>query len=112
LPLFADPVQLRIAVQNLLDNALEHNSRESGPVSIALHAEAKYLEIAVADTGKGISDDKKATLFTRFAGEDGFTRGVGLSIVQRIAHNHGGEALVRDNQPCGTVMKLRLPRNR
>ena len=112
LPLFADPVQLRIAVQNLLDNALEHNSRESGPVSIALHAETKYLEIAVADTGKGISDDKKATLFTRFAGEDGFTRGVGLSIVQRIARNHGGEALVRDNQPCGTVMKLRLPRNR
>ena len=111
LHLRADPAQLRIAVQNLVDNALEHNPAESGPVRVFLGEAGERLEICVADAGSGIADADKGKVFLRFHSLHGhFTRGVGLSIVAGIARQHGGEALVRDNHPRGTVMVLSLPR--
>jgi len=108
--LLADATQLRIAVQNLIDNALEHNPPDSGPVSVFLRSTPDFHEICVADTGSGIADDEKERIFTRFHSQHGhFTRGVGLSIVYRIAGNHGGEVFACDNMPRGTVMVLRLP---
>ena len=111
LPTEADPAQLRIAVQNLIDNALEHNPPDSGPVRVFVQIASDWVDICVADCGSGIADHDKPEIFKRFYNPGGhFTRGVGLSIVHKIARNHGGDALVRDNSPRGTVMVLRLPR--
>lgn len=107
-----DPTQLRIAVQNLVDNALEHNRPSLGPVRVFLEATGERLEIGVADHGSGIPDSEKAQVFQRFHNQRGhFTRGVGLAIVARVAENHGGQAWVRDNAPCGTTMVISLPKN-
>lgn len=106
-----DPAQVRIAVHNLIDNALEHTPANSGPVQIFLRSTPNDVEICVADTGSGIADSEKPSVFRRFRNPQGhFVRGIGLSIVARIAANHGGDALVRDNLPKGTVMVLRLPK--
>lgn len=106
----ADPTQLRIAVQNLVDNALEHNPPDSGPVRVYLQEAGTRLEICVADCGSGIADGDKDQIFRRFYSLHGnFTRGVGLSIVHNIARNHGGDAWARDNRPRGTLMVLSLP---
>lgn len=107
----ADAAQLRIAVQNLIDNALEHNPPGSGAVVVSLEAGANAVEIRVADHGSGIPDSEKPDIFRRFHNLRGeLTRGIGLSIVHNVARNHGGEALVRDNHPRGTIMVLRLPK--
>lgn len=108
-----DPVHIRIAVQNLIDNALEHTPGAGIPVCVSLNAGADHLDIDVADTGPGIPDAEKARIFERFHNaRSDIVRGVGLAIVHSIAVNHGGEALVRDNHPRGTVMTLRLPRGK
>lgn len=112
LQLRADPIQLHIAVHNLIDNALEHNPVHHAPVRVYVRSTTDSVEICVADCGSGITDAKKPQVFNRFHSRHGsFTRGVGLSIVDQIARKHGGEAVVRDNTPCGTVMVLRLPAN-
>ncbi|WP_306603298.1 sensor histidine kinase KdpD [Azonexus sp.] len=111
LALSADPAQLRIAMHNLIDNALEHNPPAGSPVRVFLRSTAAMIEICVADSGAGISDSEKPEVFKRFYNPAGhFTRGVGLSIVQGIARNHGGDISVRDNTPVGTIMVLRLPK--
>lgn len=109
-PLVADAAQLRIAVQNLIDNALEHNPPTCEPVRVFLQSATDFIEICVADQGDGLDEKDKTQVFTRFRSRHGtFTRGVGLSIVQRIAVSHGGKAFARNNTPRGTVMVLQIP---
>jgi K+-sensing histidine kinase KdpD len=78
------------------------------------------VEFQVADNGPGIPDGKKEWVFERYHagpyrdfsdnnGKTSTSSGLGLSIVQDIAHAHGGRALVHDNQPHGAILVLRLP---
>lgn len=109
-PLWGDPLQLRIAVQNLIDNAVEHSASESGAPVLSLVRADIWLEIRVADQGTGIPEPDKAQLFSRFYNRRGeFARGLGLAIVQRVAQQHDGDLLIRDNRPQGALMVLRLP---
>ena len=108
--LWGDPLQLRLAIQNLIDNAIEHSESESGAPVLSLVFAEPWLEIHVADRGCGIPDQEKAHIFSRFYNRRGeFARGLGLAIVQRVAQQHGGDLLIRDNRPQGTLMVLRLP---
>lgn len=108
--LWGDPLQLRIAVQNLIDNAIEHSESESGSPVLSLVRAETGPEIRVADRGCGIPDQDKVHIFSRFYNRRGdFARGLGLAIVQRVAQQHGGELLIRDNPPQGSLMVLRLP---
>lgn len=105
-----DPVLLRIALHNLLDNALEHNRPALGPVTLALRHQDAAMLIEVADHGHGIADPDKAQLFKRFySARNTPGRGIGLSIVQAIAHAHGGEVTAENRQAQGCVFTLRLP---
>lgn len=105
-----DPIQVRIAIQNLVDNAIEHTANDGPGVSVSLTFVSGNVEIHVADHGKGIPDAEKSEVFDRFRNGNGdIVRGVGLSIVKQIAQEHGGDVLVNDNYPQGTVMILRLP---
>jgi signal transduction histidine kinase len=112
-PLWGDPLQLRIAVQNLIDNAIEHSASASGAPVLSLVFTDIWLEIRVADLGTGISAQDRAAILNPFYSRRGeFARGLGLAIVQRVAQQHGGELLIRDNRPQGTLMVLRLPVDR
>jgi signal transduction histidine kinase len=112
-PLWGDPLQLRIAVQNLIDNAIEHSASESGAPVLSLVFTDIWLEIRVSDLGTGISDQDRAAILNPFYSRRGeFARGLGLAIVQRVAQQHGGELLIRDNRPQGTLMVLWLPADR
>lgn len=105
-----DHTQLLIALQNLIDNALEHHPADHGPVRVILRSMLGSVEISVADLGCGIPDMEKANIFSPFNNLRGdFTRGVGLAIVERIVRNHGGEIAALDNVPNGTLMRVRLP---
>jgi two-component system OmpR family sensor kinase len=109
-----DPVRIRQAIGNLLDNALAHTS-PGGRVTIeaALVDGAMFLE--VRDTGQGFPAEFLARAFEPFARPDASRSrtdggvGLGLAIVRAVAEAHGGAAEVRNRPEGGASVLLRLP---
>lgn len=105
----ADPALVRIAVRNLLDNALRHG-RTPAPASAAraeVHVMVRGATVAVADRGPGIAAADLPGLTERFRSPGGGT-GIGLSLVREIAAAHGG-SLTADLRPGGgTLVRLSL----
>lgn len=103
-----DGEQLRRALINLLDNALEATAAP-GAVTVTAERRDGLLTVDVADTGRGISDSDKQKLFLPYFSTKGRGTGLGLTIVQRIVSDHHGRIRVAANQPHGTVFSLELP---
>lgn len=108
----ADPVLLRIALQNLIDNALAHGSKGAGAVQVSLKLLSNTVEFSVADDGPGVPDDHKTKVFERFVSgrSSGQGHGLGLSIVASVVRLHGGQVGVDDAQPHGARFWMALPR--
>src|SRR5271157_4575773 len=111
-PLRADAALLRSVVVNLIDNAaeaLENASLRQITVSTELRVESDTVEIAVADTGHGISpQDKDKLCLPHFSTKERGT-GLGLAIAARIISEHGGSLRVEDNRPVGSRFLVELP---
>jgi len=108
----ADGPLLRSVLVNLIDNAaeaLEDSPHREIVVSTHLRHESDTIEIAVADTGQGISPQDKDKLFLpHFSTKDRGT-GLGLAIASRIISEHGGSLRVEDNVPMGSKFLIELP---
>jgi nitrogen fixation/metabolism regulation signal transduction histidine kinase len=108
----ADGPLLRSVIVNLIDNAaeaLEGATRREITVATHLRPESDTIEIAVADTGHGISPQDKDKLFLpHFSTKDRGT-GLGLAIAARIISEHGGSLRVEDNRPVGSRFLIELP---
>jgi nitrogen fixation/metabolism regulation signal transduction histidine kinase len=108
----ADGPLLRSVIINLIDNAaeaLEDAPRREITVATHLLTESDTIEIAVADTGHGISPEDKDRLFLpHFSTKDRGT-GLGLAIAARIISEHGGSLRVEDNRPVGSRFLIELP---
>jgi len=104
----ADPVRLRQALGNLVENALRHGS---GTIVLVARSSAGGVEIDVSDEGPGFPPDFVAHAFARFARGDRARSsegvGLGLAIVQAIAHAHGGTVAVLGTAP--TTLRIWLP---
>lgn len=111
-PILADPVLLRIALQNLIDNALAHGSKGKGAVQVNLKLQSNTVELSVTDDGPGVPDDHKSKVFERFVSgrSSGQGHGLGLSIVASVVRLHGGQVGVEDAQPQGARFWIVLPR--
>jgi two-component system sensor histidine kinase TctE len=109
-PIQGDPMQLREAMANLIDNALRYTPRGSA-VTLRIEAAGERSRLVVEDNGPGLSDDDMAHVFQRFwrGSEQPGGCGLGLAIVQEIARRHGGEAQVVRLQPQGLRVELQLP---
>ncbi len=103
-----DPEQIKRALINLLDNAVEATP-PPGRVELRAAAADGHLEIRVADTGPGIPPEAKEKLFLPYYSTKGRGTGLGLSIVHRIVTDHQGTIRVEDNQPQGAVFTIELP---
>lgn len=109
-----DAGQLSRATLNLLSNAVKFSSR-GGAVVIGLARKDGQAVVSVVDRGIGIPAEELPTLGTRFfrasnavASEITGT-GLGLKIVQTIAHNHGGRLELESEEGTGTVARLVVP---
>jgi signal transduction histidine kinase len=111
-----DPVLVRRAVDNLLENAEKYSDDLS--TSIELHARTDddgALEIAVVDHGMGISADDLPKVFRPFFRADkSRTRatgglGLGLALTKRIVEAHGGSISLESTLGEGTQAKIVLP---
>ncbi len=105
-----DRDQIKRALMNLIDNAIAAVD-EAGSIVVSIdYLEASgQLNIEVADTGVGVSDEDKEKLFLPYFSKKKGGTGLGLAIVHKIITDHGGQISVRDNKPRGTVFSIRLP---
>jgi PAS domain S-box-containing protein len=110
-----DPVRLQQIVWNLLSNAVKFTPR-GGSVEIRLGRANAHVEIAVSDTGAGISPDFLPHVFDRFRQADGrITRehgglGLGLSIVRQLVELHGGSVSAESGgEGRGSTFTISLP---
>lgn len=111
---FGDHSMLVTAVRNLIENAITY-SDDNSQVGIGLAVSQNIAEIAVTDSGVGISAEDQKRVFERFYRVDpsrsrqtGGT-GLGLSIVKHVAHNHRGEVAVFSKPGIGSTFTLRIP---
>jgi signal transduction histidine kinase len=102
--------KLERALQNLLLNACEAVPRETGKVEIDLRRAGEKLEIRVMDDGPGIADAVRDRLFEPFVshGKENGT-GMGLTVVQKIMQDHGGDVVVEETSVGGTTFRIDSP---
>ena len=105
-----DPGGLERVFHNLLLNACEAAPPESGRVEVTTSGTAAGLAILVADNGGGIPEEIRDRLFEPFvtAGKDNGI-GLGLALVQKIVHEHGGQIKVERTGRDGTTLRIWLP---
>lgn len=109
-----DAPMLRIAVNNLVENAIKYTSADK-PISVSLVREQQHATISIADNGPGIPDAEKKRVFNKFyrIGNEESRKakgtGLGLYLCSRIVAQNGGAIAVRDNMPSGAVFEIKLP---
>jgi len=108
----ADAEAIKRALANLVDNAAEAMQdvvfREI-QISTALVASREAVEIVVADTGPGVTQELKERLFLPYFSTKKRGTGLGLAIVSRIIEDHHGSIRVEENKPAGTRFVVELP---
>ena len=108
-PLLIDRTQLRTLVSNLLLNACEA-IESAGKITVRTdYTDDGFIEIAIADTGAGISADDLPKVFDSFFTTKEAGSGLGLSIVESIAKAYGGGASVESKKGVGSTLIVRLP---
>ena len=105
-----DTAKLERVVLNLLFNAAEAVPPDSGRIDVSCRTTAAGTEIRVADNGPGIPPEIEETLFRPFVSH-GKEKGIGLGLtaVQNIMRQHGGEVTVERTGPDGTIFRLLFP---
>ncbi len=113
-----DPEKISKVIYNLLSNAFKFTPA-GGSISVDAHIDGtqdsgnESLIITVADTGRGVPDSQKETIFQRFAqvhsDDPKAGSGIGLNIAKEYVTMHGGTIQVTDNTPAGSIFTITLP---
>lgn len=108
-----DEALLRLAVENLLDNARKYAPAGHTPAA-RLSAEAASVVLSVETPGVVLSPEERAMAFERFyrgpqAREVAGGHGLGLALARHVARVHGGDVGASDGAPGREVFELRLP---
>ena len=112
-PFLGDPVLLRIALVNLVVNAVQAMP-DGGRVTVELDAarvgERDAVSITVRDTGRGIPPQDLARVFEPFFTTRPSGTGLGLALVRRIVEAHDGTITAASDPPRGASFTIVLPR--
>jgi nitrogen fixation/metabolism regulation signal transduction histidine kinase len=103
-----DPEQIRRALINLIDNAIEACGA-SGEILVGLSESKSGVRLEVTDTGRGVAVRDREKLFLPDFTTKGRGTGLGLAIVSRIVADHNGTIRVEDNRPRGARFIIELP---
>ncbi|MEE8526567.1 MAG: response regulator, partial [Thermoanaerobaculia bacterium] len=123
----ADPAQARRVIRNLVSNASEALGGAPGTVTLRtrwvdvevgdfqdadlaeVREPGRYVLLEVADTGRGMSDEVRATMFDPFFSTRPSARGLGLAAVLGIVRGHRGAIKVHSRPGKGTSIRLLFP---
>jgi two-component system, NtrC family, sensor kinase len=114
--LTADPMRLKQILLNLLSNACKFTKEGEVALRVRKVADGRdWVEIAVADTGIGLTAEQQAKLFQEFTQADSLTArryggtGLGLALSRKLARMMGGDVTVASEPGKGSVFTVRLP---
>jgi GAF domain-containing protein len=114
--LMADPMRLKQILLNLLSNACKFTKEGEVALRVRRVADGRdWVELAVADSGIGMTAEQQAKLFQDFAQADSLTArryggtGLGLAISRKLARMMGGDVTVTSEPGKGSVFTMRLP---
>jgi signal transduction histidine kinase len=105
-----DSRKLERALYNLLLNACEAAPGSEGRVQVTIERTGSSVTIAVSDNGPGIAaaiQDKLFHPFVSFGKENG--TGLGLTVVQKIVQDHGGQVVMERTSDALTVFRITIP---
>ncbi len=109
----ADRVLLRLAISNLVDNAIHYN-QPGGRIDVVLESAEGMVLLRVCNTGPGIPPEEQPRVFDRFhRGNEARARrreglGLGLSLAREITLAHRGDLVLVESGPGKTVFQLSL----
>ena len=107
---------LRLAIRELLDNAIRFRPSRSGRIDVSISSSPGCWVVSVLDDGFGIRPADQQLLFERFArieteeNQHQVGMGIGLYMVREVARAHGGRILVSSRPGGGSEFALELPR--
>jgi signal transduction histidine kinase len=114
--LTVDPMRLCQILLNLLSNACKFTKQGDVTLRVRKVAEGRdFVELAVADTGIGMTAEQLAKLFQEFSQAEASTAknyggtGLGLAITRKLARMMGGDVTVTSEPGKGSVFTVRLP---
>jgi signal transduction histidine kinase len=114
--LTADSMRLKQILLNLLSNACKFTKEGEVALRVRKVADGRdWLELAVADTGIGLTAEQQAKLFQEFTQADSLTArryggtGLGLALSRKLARMMGGDVTVISERGKGSVFTVRLP---
>jgi signal transduction histidine kinase len=112
----ADSMRLKQILLNLLSNACKFTKEGEVALRVRKVADGRdWVELAVADTGIGLTAEQQAKLFEEFTQADSLTArryggtGLGLAISRKLARMMGGDVTVTSEPGKGSVFTVRLP---
>ncbi|MFN7947298.1 MAG: ATP-binding protein [Blastocatellia bacterium] len=112
-PVRLDSEQLKGALVNLIDNAIEAIAETSGARRITIETRAvperEAVELIVTDTGPGIAPADREHIFEPYFSTRNRGTGLGLAIVSRTVAEHHGRIRVQENLPRGARFVIELP---
>jgi signal transduction histidine kinase len=114
--LTADSMRLKQILLNLLSNACKFTKEGEVALRVRKVADGRdWIELAVADTGIGLTAEQQAKLFQDFTQADSLTArryggtGLGLALSRKLARMMGGDVTVTSEPGKGSVFTVRLP---
>jgi len=109
-----DVEKIRLAIQNLLENAIRY-TKAGGKITVSLKHREDKIEFSIKDTGVGIPKDQQARVFSKFFRGSNVIRletegsGLGLFITKNIIEAHGGRIWFESKEGEGTTFYFTLP---
>jgi len=97
---------LRSVVDNLIENAVEHNDGDDPRITVTVVPDEDTVRMTISDNGPGIPEAEKETLFDSNGNP---TDGSGITLVQTLVEGYDGHLRVENNEPCGTTFIVELP---
>jgi len=113
-PVMVDETQMKLALQNLIDNAFKYTPA-GGEVEIRVHPAANSLVISIKDNGIGIPKEDQRLLFNKFFRAENAVRiqtsgsGLGLFLAKKIVEDHNGKLSVDSAVGRGSTFFIQLP---
>lgn len=108
-----DDVQIQQVLVNLIRNALDAMSETERDLRsltiIVSRSEKDMVEVAVSDTGKGVSSEAESQVFDAFFSTKAEGMGMGLAISRTILESHGGRLWLTPNADRGVTFRFTLP---
>ncbi len=116
--IYGDPLFLRMAILNLIDNGLRYSPvKETLEVTLQHDSAPGWIELVVKDRGVGIEPDQQGILFSRFGrirnnqNRKSVGSGMGLYLVKIIVQEHRGSVKVKSQPGHGSTFSISIPGN-